>query len=69
MTAPLTVGVLDRVELDSPAILVSPTSARQARPSPEMRIFSYTKLSATYCWKRSWKSYSFEITVRKIDIM
>jgi len=34
-----------------------------------MRIFSYTKLSATYCWKRSWKSYSFEITVCEAHAM
>ena len=53
VTLPLVVDVLDRTEFSSPATLVSPISARQARSSPEMRMFSYTKLSATYCWKRS----------------
>ena len=32
-------------ESRSPATLVSPTSARQARPSSEMRIFAYIKVS------------------------
>ena len=44
--APLVVDVLDVTESRSPATLVSPTSARQARPSSETRTFPYTKLSA-----------------------
>ena len=47
VTAPLDVDVLDRAvtEFRSAATLVSPTSARQAQPSSEMRIFPYTKVS------------------------
>ena len=40
-------------ESRSAAVLVSPMAARQAHRSSETRIFSYTKLSATYCWKQS----------------
>ena len=38
-------------ELRSSMTLVSPKSAKQARPSSEIRIFAYTELSAFVCKK------------------
>ena len=67
---PVVVDVLDvaLVEFRSPATLVSPTSARQAQSSSEMRIFAYTKLSFVV-WKRDEESYSFQITVGEFHAM
>lgn len=45
VTAPAEAGPVAVTEFSSAAILVSPTSARQASPSSEMRIFPYTKVS------------------------
>ena len=36
-------------ELRSPATLISPTSVKRARPSSEIRMFAYVKLSAVVC--------------------
>ena len=55
-------------ESRSPATFVSPLSARQARPSSEMRIFFYNRVSGITC-KYAQKSYPFQVTVGGLHAM
>ena len=69
VTAPLVVDVLDVTESRSLATLVSPTSARQARPSSETRTFPYTRLSVIVGSDRRNPTYSFEIAMCEVDVV